>query len=83
MLFLIGQLPTPPTWKGFNFYDVVLRYEARIIERALREAGGIVSRAAELLGLSRQSLDSMLKGRGRHTALAQLRAPTERQPRWC
>jgi CheY-like chemotaxis protein/tetratricopeptide (TPR) repeat protein len=81
VLFLVGVLPTPPTWKGFNFYDAVLRYEARIIERALKQAGGIVSRAAELLGLSRQSLDSMLKGSGRHTALAQLRAPAERQPR--
>jgi CheY-like chemotaxis protein len=77
VLFLVGSLPTPPTWKGFNFYDAVLRYEARIIERALREAGGIVSRAAELLGIGRRSLDSMLRGRGRHTALAQLRTPVE------
>ena len=75
VLFLIGLLPTPPTWKGFNFYDAVRRYEARILERALSEAGGIVSRAAELLGIGRRSLDSMLRGKGRHTALAQLRAP--------
>src|SRR5215213_6212582 len=81
VLFLMSVLPTPPTWKGFNFYDAVLRYEARLIERALKEARGVVSRAAELLGLSRQSLDSMLKGSGRHTALARLRAPAERQPR--
>lgn len=77
VLFLIGVLPTPPTWKGFNFYDAVRRYEARIIERALREAGGVVARAAELLGIGRQSLDSMLKGKRRHTALAQLRTPVE------
>lgn len=81
VLFLVGQLPTPPTWKGFNLYEAVVRYEARIIERALQEAGGIVSRAAELLGIGRQSLDSMLKGRGRHVALAQLRTPVERHPR--
>src|SRR5205823_10623930 len=56
VLFLVGSLPSPPTWKGFNFYDAVMRFEARIIERALREAGGIVSRAAELLGISRESL---------------------------
>jgi CheY-like chemotaxis protein/tetratricopeptide (TPR) repeat protein len=80
-LFVIGSLPAPPTWKGFNFFDAVVRYEARIIERALREAGGVVSRAAELLGISRQSLESMLKGKGRHRALAHLRVPTERQPR--
>lgn len=81
VLFLVGTLPTPPTWKGFNLYDAVIRFEARIIERALREAGGVISRAAELLGIGRQSLDAMLKGRGRHTALAQLRTPLERHPR--
>jgi tetratricopeptide (TPR) repeat protein len=64
VLLLIGVLPTPPTWKGFNFYDAVRRYEARIIERALREAGGVVTRAAALLGIGRQSLESMLRGRG-------------------
>jgi CheY-like chemotaxis protein/tetratricopeptide (TPR) repeat protein len=77
VLFLVAILPTPPTWKGFNFYDAVRRYEARIIERALREAGGVVSRAAALLGIGRQSLESMLKGKGRHKALAQMRTPVE------
>jgi CheY-like chemotaxis protein/tetratricopeptide (TPR) repeat protein len=77
VLFLIGENPTPPTWKGFNFNDAVLRYEARIILRALKEAGGVVARAATLLGLKRQALDSMLKGRGRHTALARLRTPVK------
>jgi DNA-binding NtrC family response regulator len=81
VLFLIGQLPTPPTWEGFNLYKAVLRYEVRIIERALRETKGVISRAAQLLGIRRQRLDAMLKGRGRHTALANLRAPVERQPR--
>lgn len=75
VLFLIGEHPTPPTWRGFNFNDAVLRYEARIIVRALKEARGVVSRAASLLGLKRQALDSMLKGRGRHRALAQMRTP--------
>ena len=74
VLFLIGEHPTPPTWKGFNFYDAILRFEARIISRALAETGGVVSRAAELLGLKRQALDSMLKA-GRHKALGRLRAP--------
>jgi CheY-like chemotaxis protein/tetratricopeptide (TPR) repeat protein len=81
VLFLVGSLPAPPTWKGFNFYDAILRYEARIIERALREAGGVVARAAELLGIGRQSLASMLKGKGRHANLAELRVPAE--PRKC
>jgi two-component system chemotaxis response regulator CheY len=77
VLFLVGVLPMSPTWKGFNLYDAVRRHEARIIERALKETGGVVSRAAELLGINRQSLDSMLKGRGRHATLAQMRAPVE------
>jgi CheY-like chemotaxis protein len=76
VLFLVGSLPSPSTWKGFNFFEAVRRYEARLIERALKDAGGIVSRAAELLGIRRQSLDSMLH-EGRHKELAHLRTPTE------
>ncbi len=76
VLFLVGSLPSPPSWRGFNLYDAVLRFEARLIERALREAGGVVARAAELLGIGRQSLDSMLH-KGRHAALAHLRTPVE------
>jgi CheY-like chemotaxis protein len=76
VLFLISSLPSPPTWKGFNFIEAVRRYEARIIERALRDAGGVVTRAAQLLGIERRSLDAMLR-RGRHRALASLRTPVE------
>lgn len=76
VLFLVGAHPEPSNWKGFNFFDAVTRYEARIIERALREAGGIVARAAKLLGIERRSLDAMLH-RGRHKALAHLRTPVE------
>jgi CheY-like chemotaxis protein len=76
VLFLVSSLPSPPTWKGFNFIEAVRRYEARIIERALRDAGGVVTRAAQLLGVERRSLDAMLC-RGRHRALASLRTPVE------
>jgi CheY-like chemotaxis protein/tetratricopeptide (TPR) repeat protein len=79
VMYLVGVLPTPPTWKGFNFYDAVKRYEAKLITRALHEAGVVVSRAAELLGIGRQSLESMLKGKGRHRAFAQMRTPVERR----
>ena len=51
------------------------RHEARLIEGALRETGGVVSRTAQLLGLTRQSLDSMLNRR--HRRLRPLRTPTE------
>ncbi|MDQ3806195.1 MAG: response regulator [Acidobacteriota bacterium] len=76
MLFHVGAHPEPPTWKGFNFYEAVLRFEARLIERALREAGGVVARAAQLLGIERRTLDSRLH-KGRHRELAHLRPPIE------
>ena len=76
VLFLVGTLPSPPTWKGFNFYDAVLRFEAHLIERALREAGGIVTRAAQLLGIERRNLGAMLST-GRHKNLDRLRTPVE------
>jgi CheY-like chemotaxis protein len=76
VMHLINILPTPPTWKGFDLYEAVRRFEARIIERALRDAGGVVARAAKLLGINRQSLDTMLHV-GRHKDLAHLRAPVE------
>jgi tetratricopeptide (TPR) repeat protein len=55
VVHLVGVLPTPPKWKGFNFYEAVRRFESRIIERALRDAGGVVTRAAQLLGINRQT----------------------------
>jgi Bacterial regulatory protein, Fis family len=76
VLFLVVSLPSPPTWKGFNFIEAVRRYEARLIQRALRDAGGVVTRAAQLLGIERRSLDAMLR-KGRHRALANLRTPVE------
>lgn len=41
VLFLTGVLPTPPTWKNFSLKEALRRYEGRIIERALRDAGGL------------------------------------------
>lgn len=74
VVHLAGVLPTPPTWKGFDLYEAVRRFEARIIERALREAGGVIARAAQLLGIDRRSLDTMLRV-GRHKNLIHLRTP--------
>jgi CheY-like chemotaxis protein len=76
VLFLVGSLPSPPTWKSFNFYEAVLRFEAGLIKRALREAGGIVARAAHLLGIERRNLDAMLRT-GRHKDLEHFRTPVE------
>ncbi|HEV7892273.1 MAG TPA: response regulator [Pyrinomonadaceae bacterium] len=75
VLELVGALPAPSTWEEFSFKQSVWRYEARLIEGALRETGGVVSRTAQLLGLTRQSLDSMLHRR--HRRLLPLRPPTE------
>jgi two-component system chemotaxis response regulator CheY len=75
VLFLVGALPMPPTWMGFSFKAAMRRYQARLIERALRDAGGAVVRAAQLLGVKRQSLNSML--RKYHQNLLHLRPPIE------
>jgi CheY-like chemotaxis protein len=75
VLGLVGALPVPATWEGFSFKRAVRRYESRLVEGALRDAGGVVSRAAQLLGLTRQSLDSMLHRR--HRRLLPLRTPPE------
>ena len=75
VLFLVGVLPGPDTWEGFSFRGAVWRYEGRLIEGALRESGGVVARASQMLGLTRQSLDSMLHRR--HRRLLPLRTPAE------
>jgi CheY-like chemotaxis protein len=75
VLFIVGVLPGPDTWEEFSFRDSVRRYEGRLIEGALRDSGGVVARASQLLGLTRQSLDSMLHRR--HRRLLPLRTPAE------
>jgi CheY-like chemotaxis protein/tetratricopeptide (TPR) repeat protein len=75
VLFVVGVLPGPDTWEGFSFRGAVRRYEGRLIEGALRESGGVVARASQMLGLTRQSLDSMLHRR--HRRLLHLRTPVE------
>lgn len=51
VLVLLEDRQMPAGWEDFSFRDAVLRYESGIIERALRDAGGAVSRAAQLLGM--------------------------------
>ncbi len=65
-LFLIHSRPAPPDWNGFSLKETVRRYEANLIEKALRDAGGQVTRAAQLLGLGYQSLVATLNSRHRH-----------------
>jgi CheY-like chemotaxis protein len=66
-LFLLGAQVAPPDWKGFSLKEAIHRYEAGLIEKALKDAGGQVTRASHLLGIKyHNGLVSMLKGRHRN-----------------
>lgn len=74
VVYLVTAHPAPVDWEGFSFKDAVHRYEARLIERALKDAGGAVTRAAYLLGFDHhQSLASLLNTR--HQNLLDARIP--------
>ncbi|HYE14878.1 MAG TPA: helix-turn-helix domain-containing protein [Pyrinomonadaceae bacterium] len=61
-------------WDGFSLRREVLRYEAELIEKALRDAGGSVSRAAKLLGFRHhQTFVALLNNR--HRELLHARNP--------
>jgi tetratricopeptide (TPR) repeat protein len=59
--------------RNFTFYGAVEELEAKLIKQALELEGGNVSRAAERLGLKRQTLANML--RDRHSKLYEKRTP--------
>lgn len=64
----------PVDWQGFSLRKAIHRYERRLIELALKDAGGAVTRAAELLGFKHhQSLISLLNNR--HKDLLPERSP--------
>ena len=52
-----------PDWTNYSLDKSVHRYEARQIRRALEDAGGVISQAARLLGLTHQRLHKILKNR--------------------
>lgn len=54
------------TWEGFSLKQYVRQSEGSVIERALRDAGGSVTRAARLLGFNHhQSLIHLINSRHR------------------
>jgi len=54
------------SWEGFSFKKEVLKIEKTFIERALRDAGGSVTKAARLLGFRHhQSLIALINSRHR------------------
>jgi transcriptional regulator with AAA-type ATPase domain len=65
--------------EGFNMSAAVQDFEARLIERALEEAHGSVTKAARLLGLTHQTLGTILNTR--HKGLAGKRTPVRRRLR--
>ena len=69
----------PPLQPGFSLDSEVLRYEGRLIRRALEESGGSVTRAARLLGVTHQGLAFILNGR--HSDLLAIRTPVKRRRR--
>jgi tetratricopeptide (TPR) repeat protein len=65
--------------KNFSYHGAVTEFEARLIEQALEDADGSVAGAARLLGLPRQTLESILKTR--HKKLQAKRTSSEKRRR--
>ena len=63
--------------KNFTLPGAVHEFEAKLIERALEETGGSLTKAARLLGLSHQTLGSILSIR--HKKLADKRKPPRKR----
>jgi transcriptional regulator with PAS, ATPase and Fis domain len=57
------RLYGPELDEYFTLPEAVTEYEARFVERALAEEGGIITRAAQRLSISHQTLSFMLKTR--------------------
>jgi tetratricopeptide (TPR) repeat protein len=61
-------------WNGFSLKAEVLRYESELIGRALRDAEGVVSRAAKFLGFRHhQTFVALLNNR--HSGMLHARSP--------
>jgi len=63
--------------EGFSLDAEVLRYEGNLIRQALETAGGSVTRAARMLGVTHQGLAFILNGR--HSDLLAIRTPVKRR----
>jgi len=75
-----GQESREHTWEGFSFKEHVRDGERAVIERALRDAGGLVTRAARLLGFKHhQSLISLINSR--HKELLKTRSAVRKRRR--
>jgi CheY-like chemotaxis protein len=69
-----AEFSTPAEWEGLTFREKMQRYERILIQQALRDAGGVVTRAAQLLGFKHHySLIDLLNKR--HKDLRNARSP--------
>jgi DNA-binding NtrC family response regulator/Flp pilus assembly protein TadD len=74
----IASLANP--WEGFSLKEEVRRFEDRFIEMALRDAHGMVTIAARLLGFSHhETLNSRLKNRNKNAQHVKKPADTRRR----
>lgn len=72
--------PVEHSWEGFSFKEKILDCERTIIERALKDANGSVTRAARLLGFRHhQSLISLINSR--HKELLKTRTAVRKRRR--
>lgn len=68
------MLRKPASWDGFSIREEIRRYERFLIERALEDAGGVVTQAARLLGFKHHfSLISLINNF--HQNLLEARSP--------
>lgn len=77
LLRTTGKGTVADPWAEFSLVEEVRLYEERLIEQALKESHGKVTRAALLLGLRHQNLIAIIESR--HRRLLRLRTPV--QPR--
>ena len=74
------QKSEEPNWQGFSLKQHVKESERTVIERALRDAGGSVTKAARLLGFKHhQSLISLINSR--HKELLKARSTVRKRRR--
>jgi CheY-like chemotaxis protein len=74
------QKSEEPSWQGFSLKQHVKESERTVIERALRDAGGSVTKAARLLGFKHhQSLISLINSR--HKELLKARSTVRKRRR--
>ncbi|HUQ31241.1 MAG TPA: sigma 54-interacting transcriptional regulator [Pyrinomonadaceae bacterium] len=66
-------------WAGCSFEEEVLRFESSLIKLALENAGGSVTTASRLLGVTHQRLGSMLQGRHKNLLPAKKPAQTRKR----